>query len=229
MAGRRLTGRWAVLGALGGLLLATLVGPRLLQELSFFRVRRVEIVGLQYLAPATVMRSLKLSQDASVFDDAAPLVRRALSVPGIKAATVRRRMPGTLEIAVEEAAPVALAPRGTGLALLDANGKVLPFDPLTSAPDLPLAMGGDGVVASVLARVRDHAPDLFARVSEGWRVGPDVVLDVDGRRVWFSAQVSAEDIRAVMAVEQTLARQGRQFQELDGRYTGQVIVRGGRG
>jgi cell division septal protein FtsQ len=138
-------------------------------------------------------------------------------------------MPGTLEIAVEEAVPVALAPGRTGLSLLDAKGKVLPFDPLTSAPDLPLAVGGDGVVAAVLARVRDNAPDLFARVSEGRRVGPDVVLEVDGRRVWFGEQVSAEDIRAVMAVEQTLARQGRQFQELDGRYTGQVIVRGWRG
>jgi len=81
----------------------------------------------------------------------------------------------------------------------------------------------------VLARVQDYAPDLFARVGEGWRVGPDVVLEVDGRRLWFGAQVSAEDIRAVMAVEQNLARQGRQFQELDGRYAGQVVVRGWRG
>ncbi len=139
-------------------------------------------------------------------------------------------MPGTLQIAVEEAVPVALAPGSGGkLALLDSRGKVLPFDPLVSAPDLPLAVGGDGVVAAVLAKVRDYAPDLFARVSEGWRVGPDVVLDVEGRRFWFSAQVSAEDIRAVMAVEQALARQGRPFQELDGRYAGQVIVRGWRG
>ncbi|MGH7498236.1 MAG: cell division protein FtsQ/DivIB [Gemmatimonadales bacterium] len=229
MAGRRLTRRWVALFALGGVLLAMLVGPRVLQELSFFRVRRVEIAGLQYLAPAKIMSALKLSTDASVFDDPAPLVRRALSVPGIKSVTVQRRMPGTLEIAVEEAVPVAIAPGKGGLSLLDAAGKVLPFDPVTSAPDLPLAVNGDGVVAAVLARVRDFAPDLFARVSEGWRVGPDVVLEVEGRRLWFGAQVSSEDIRAVMAVEQTLARQGRQFQELDGRYAGQVIVRGWRG
>lgn len=134
MAGRRLTGRWVVLGTLGSVLLATLVGPRLLQELSFFRVRRVEIAGLQYLAPSRIMTALKLAPDASVFDDAAPLMRRTLAIPGIKSATVRRRMPGTLEIAVEEAVPVALAPGNGGLALLDANGKVLPFDPVTSAP-----------------------------------------------------------------------------------------------
>jgi cell division protein FtsQ len=229
VAGRRLKRRWVALAVLGGVLLATLAGPRLLQELSFFRIRRVEIGGLQYLAPATMMAALKLSPKASVFDDPAPLVRRAKSVPGIKAVAIQRRLPGTLEVTVEEAVPVALAPASGGLALLDARGKRLPFDPVTSAPDLPLAVGGDGIVAAVLARVRDYAPDLFARVSEGWRVGPDVVLEVDGRRLWFGAQVSAEDIRAVTAVEQTLARQGRQFQELDGRYAGQVIVRGWRG
>ena len=211
-------------------MLATLIGPRLLRGLGFFRVRRVEIVGLQYLAPAKIMSAIGLASSASVFDDPVPLARRALAVPGIKSAVIRRRMPGTLHIAVEEAAPVALAPGNRGsLLMLDARGKVLPFDPVTSAPDLPLAVGGDGTVAAVLARVRDYAPDLFARVNEGWRVGPDVVLEVEGRRFWFSAQVSAEDIRAVMAVEQTLARQGRPFEELDGRYAGQVIVRGWHG
>lgn len=229
MAGRGLKRSWVILVALGGLLLATLVGPQLLRGLSFFRVRRVEIAGLQYLAPTTMLSALKLSPTASVFDDPAPLARRALAVPGIKSAVIQRRMPGTLEISVEEATPVALAPGSRGLALIDDRGKVLPFDPVTSAPDLPLAVGGDGLVAGVLAKVRDFAPDLFARVSEGWRVGPDVVLEVDGRRLWFSSQVSAEDIRAVMAVEQTLARQGRTFLELDGRYAGQVIVRGWRG
>jgi cell division septal protein FtsQ len=229
VAGRGLKRSWVVLVAFGGLMLVTLIGPRLLRGLGFFRVRRVEIAGLQYLAPAKIMSAIGLESTASVFDDPAPLARRALAVPGVKSAIIRRRMPGTLQIAVEEAVPVALAPGNGGLSLLDARGKALPFDPLTSAPDLPLAVGGDGVVAGVLAKVRDYAPDLFARVSEGWRVGPDVVLDVEGRRFWFSAQVSAEDIRAVMAVEQTLARQGRPFQELDGRYAGQVIVRGWHG
>jgi len=220
---------WVVLVALGGLLAATLVGPRLLRGVGFFRVSRVEIVGVQYLAPATLVDALKLSATASVFDDPAPLARRALAVPGVKSAVIRRRMPGTLEVAIEEAAPVALAPGNGGLVLIDARGKVLPFDPVTSAPDLPVAVNGDGLVTGVLSRVRDFAPDFFGRVSEGWRVGRDVVLEVDGRRFWFGPLVSAEDIRAVTAVEQALGRQGRAFQELDGRYAGQVIVRGRRG
>jgi cell division septal protein FtsQ len=225
VAGRGLKPGWKLLGGLA-LGLALWFGlPRLLQGLDFFRVRRVEIAGLQYLDPAKVIAALKLSPKASVFDDPAPLRRRVYAMPGVNAVEVGRRLPGTLMVELVEAAPVAFASRGDGLVLLDARGRVLPFDPLRSAPDLPLAANGDAVVTGVLARVRDSDPDLFARIGAAWRVGPDVVLAVGGRRLWFGAQVSAEDIRAVMAVEQALARSGRAYQELDGRFAGQVIVR----
>ena len=225
MAGRGLKPGWKLLGGLA-LGLALWFGlPGLLRGLDFFRVRRVEIAGLQYLDPAKVIAALKLSPKASVFDDPAPLRRRVYAMPGVNAVEVGRRLPGTLEVELVEAPPVALASQGDGLALLDARGRVLPFDPLRSAPDLPVAADGDAVVTRVLARVRDSDPDLFARIGAAWRVGPDVVLEVGGRRLWFGAQVSAEDIRAVMAVEQALARSGRAYQELDGRFAGQVIVR----
>jgi cell division septal protein FtsQ len=225
VAGRGLKSGWKLLGGLG-LGLALWFGlPQLLRGLDFFRVRRVEIAGLQYLDPAKVIAALRLSPKASVFDDPAPLRRRVYAMPGVNAVEVGRRLPGTLMVELVEAPPVALASRGDGLALLDARGRVLPFDPLRSAPDLPLAANGDAVVTGVLARVRDSDPDLFARIGAAWRVGPDVVLEVGGRRLWFGAQVSAEDIRAVMAVEQALARSGRAYQELDGRFAGQVIVR----
>jgi len=225
VAGRRLKPGWPLLGAIGVGLALWFGLPPLLRGLAFFRVRQVEIAGLQYLDPAKVIAALKLSPKASVFDDPAPLRRRVYAMPGVNAAEVGRRLPGTLEVELVEAPPVALASRGDGLALLDARGRVLPFDPLRSAPDLPVAANGDAVVTGVLARVRDSDPDLFARIGAAWRVGPDVVLEVGGRRLWFGAQVSAEDIRAVMAVEQALARSGRAYQELDGRFAGQVIVR----
>ena len=228
MAGSGLKPGWKILGglALGFALWFGL--PRVLSGFTFFRVRRVEIVGLQYLDPAKVIGALKLGPKASVFDDPAPLARRVYALRGVAAVDVSRRLPGTLQIELVETAPVALASRGDGLALLDARGRVLPYDPLRSAPDLPLAANGDAVVTGVLARVRDSDPDLFARIGAAWRVGPDVVLEVGGRRLWFGAQVSAEDIRAVTAVEQSLARNGRVYQELDGRFAGQVVVRKAR-
>jgi cell division septal protein FtsQ len=200
-------------------------GPRLLRRLEFFRIRRVEIAGLQYLAPAKVMAALELDSRSSVFDDLAGAARRLKAVPGIESAELQRRLPGTLEILLEEAVPVALAPGASGMALLDSSGKVLPFDPAASAPDLPIAATPDRAVARVLATVLVNDPVLFARIRAAWRVQDDVILDLDGRRLWLGPAVTAEDIRAVMAVAQDLARQGRNYQELDGRFAGQVIVR----
>jgi cell division septal protein FtsQ len=217
--------------ALSALTLALVVWfglPSVLRRLEFFRVRRVEIAGLQYLDPTKVMGALRLSPHASVFDDAAPLVRRLRALPGVTAAHISHRVPGTLQVEVHEAVPVALTSRGDRLALVDAGGRVLPFDPLGSVPDLPVLIAGGGLVAGALARVHDYNPEFFARVDAAWRVGPDVVLEVAGRWFWFDAQPTAEDIRAVTAVEQALARRGRPFQELDGRFAGQVIVRWSR-
>ncbi len=225
MAGRGLRTGWKLLGGIGAGVALWFGLPHVLGGLGYFRVRRVEIAGLQYLDPAKVIDALQLRPTASVFDDPAPLARRVDALPGVASVDVSRRLPGTLEVAVVETPPVALASRGDGLALLDGRGRVLPYDPLRSAPDLPLAANRDALVAGVLARVREADPDLFGRVGAAWRVGPDVVLEVGGRRLWFGAQVSAEDIRAVMAVEQALARTGRTYQELDGRFAGQVIVR----
>ena len=207
--------------------LVAAAAPGILQRLDYFRVRRVEIAGLQYLAPAKVIAALGLESNATVFDDLAAAGLRLAALPGVISAEVQRRLPGTLEIQVVEAIPVALAPRSGGLAVLDSSGNVLPFDPAVSAPDLPVAATADRRIARVLARVQEHDPQMFARVRTAWRVRDDVLLDVDGRRLWFGPAVTAEDIRAVMAVAQDLARQGRNYQELDGRYAGQVIVRAG--
>jgi cell division septal protein FtsQ len=235
LANRRLNRGWfarirsrRALQVLGTLLAGILLwygAPQFLRRLDFFRIRRVEIAGLQYLAPSKVIAALELDPLSSVFDDLLAAGSGVRALPGIESAVVRRRLPGTLEIVVEEAVPVALAPRGRGMALLDSSGQVLPFDPAGSAPDLPIAARADRVVARVLAKVQEHDPVLFARIGAAWRMQDDVVLDLDGRRLWFGSAVTAEDIRAVMAVAQDLARQGLKYQELDGRFAGQVIVR----
>jgi cell division septal protein FtsQ len=225
LAGIRSRRALQVLGTLVAAALLWYGAPQLLRRFEFFRIRRVEIAGLQYLAPSKVIAALELDARSSVFDDLLAAGSGVRALPGVQSAVVRRRLPGTLEIVLEEAIPVALAPRNRGLALLDSSGQVLPFDPAASAPDLPIAGSADRVVARVLAKVREHDPLLFGRIGAAWRVQDDVVLDLDGRRLWLGSAVTAEDIRAVMAVARDLARQGRKYQELDGRFAGQVIVR----
>ena len=82
------------------------------------------------------------------------------------------------------------------------------------------------MVGRVLARVRSLDPDLFARISTAARAGDHVLVEVAGRRWRLPADVTAEVLRSVMVVAEELARQGREYEELDGRFARQVVVRG---
>ncbi len=214
----------ALLVALGGAAV-WFGGPALLRHVSFFRVRRVELVGVTSSKPDVVVRAMRLPARGNVFDDLRPYAARVLALPGIRSAEIHRRLPGTLVVVVREAPAVALAPREGRLAMVGRNGKFLAFDPAVSAPDLPLVDKPDPVVAKVLGRLQDIDPELFSRVTTASQVRGDVVLDLGGRRLWLRPDVTAEDIRAVTAAEQVLGRQGRAWAELDGRFEGQVVVR----
>jgi cell division septal protein FtsQ len=228
VAERGLTRLFWLLGAGAGALILWLVLPLGMRRLEFFRVRRVELVGLQYLDAAKVVAAARIDPRASVFDPHEPVEARLRALPGVAGVEVGFRAPGTLRIELTEAEPVALTPKGDRLAMVDRRAEVLPFDPLGSAPDLPVLIGGGRIVAAALARAKEFDPGLFARIDAAWRVGPDVVFEVGGRWFWFGSRLTAEDIRAVTAVEQALARQGRAYQELDGRFAGQVVVRKAR-
>lgn len=226
MARRRLKPGWYVLGGVALALLLWWGMPPVARRLSFFRIRRIEFNGITHLTPARLIPALQLSDSASLFDRLDGMEQRLKKVPGVISVSVHRRVPGTLRIDIREAAPVALAAGGGGaMTLVDENGRSLPFDPTVSAPDLPVMSRPDSVVAGLLARVREVDPSLFAQVSSAWRSRKDVVLQVDSKRYWFRSNASAEAILAVTAVAADLARKGREYMELDGRFAGQVVVR----
>jgi cell division septal protein FtsQ len=193
---------------------------------QFFQVRRVEFVGVEAINPADLAEALKIPANGNLFDDLSPYQKRALAFPGTRSAEVRRRLPGTLVVEVTEAQAVALAPKDGRLTMVGRNGKYLPFDPAVSAPNLPVVEKPNATVARVLGRVQEIDPELFSRVVAASQVKGDVLLDLGGRRLWLRPDVTAEVIRAVMAAEQILGQQGRAWVELDGRFAGQVVVRG---
>ena len=225
MAERRLKPGWKILGALLLSVVLWFVLPPLLGGLEFFRIRQVEVRGLKNLEASTVIKALKLPSRASVFDRVGPIEQRVRAMPGVVHAEVSRRPPGTLRVTVEEAVPVALVPSSNRLKAVDATGKVLPFDPTVGAEDLPLIRQPDSLVSRFLAKLQEVDATLYGRVSVGWRVQRDVVIQVDNQRYWFRPDATAEAIRAVTAVAQDLTRKGRAFAELDGRFAGYVVVR----
>ena len=212
-------------GALA-LVAVLLAGSRLVRRLSFFEVRRIELVGGHYLTPTAVAGALAIPAGTSIFEDKAPLEARVLGMAGVREARIARRIPGTLRVTIREAEAVALAERSGRLVLLDPRGRVLPFDPTSPAADLPLA-DPDPVVAGVLERVRETDPDLFAGIDRGSRVRQDVVLEIGGGRVFFRADATDEEIRDLVLIRDLLTRERKSWRELDARFSSRVIVRGG--
>lgn len=215
---------------LGGVLALAalwLGAPLAARQLDFFRVRRVEFAGLRYGSPEAALARLDLPRTLNLFEDLAPVERRAQSIPGVRSARVSRRLPGTLVVVVQEKVPVALVPGGGGLRLMDAAGKLLPFDPERSAPDLPVAATAAPQIGQLLAAVRRLDPALFGEVTAARLRGNDVALTVNGRQFVFRPDASIEEMRAVTLVASDLAAKGQAFDELDGRFAGCVVVRGG--
>lgn len=214
-----------ILLVVGAMAVLGIGGRPLLRRAPFFQVRQVEVVGARFLDPVEVTARLRLPDGLSLFDDLGNLASRIDSLPGVAEARVRRRWPAGLRLELREQEPVALTADQGGLALVDAAGTVLPFDPTRTPADLPIARGGPPV-ARVLAQVRATDPVLFAAVTTARRVGHDVALEVDGTRYLLRQDAGDDAIRALAAVARDLARRGRRYAELDGRFSDRVFVRG---
>jgi cell division protein FtsQ len=225
VAARGLKRSWWVAGSAAGVLGLWLLVPWMLRQADFFRLRRIEVVGVRYLPADAILRAFAAPDSANLFDDWNENRDEILGVAGVRSASVDRRLPGTLRLIITETTPVALSPGSDRMALIDADGVVLPFDPSRSAPDLPVMLAADPGTARLLARIRMVAPGFYGRISTARRVEDDVLLTFNRKRLWLSPGSSSSTIRAVVAVERDLVQRSTPFQEIDGRFADQVVVR----
>ena len=223
--------RW-VLATLGiGLLLlaaSPLWGPRLLRNLAFFRVRKVEIVGARYTAPAELLERMKIDTTRSVWDPMGPIETRVRSHPQLSDVVVTRRLPGTLVVQVTERRPVALVNSPGGLRAVDERGVRLPLDPSRTPVDAPVVMAAprDTAVYHLLSRMQREAPALYAKLSSVRSTGGDeIVLQIADLTVRAMTSVTLARLGDIDPVERDLARRQLRPAELDLRYRDQVIAR----
>lgn len=219
--------RRRALQAAAGLVTATILWfglPAVLRTLDFFRVRKVEVYGARYLSGPELVSAMGVPSTASVFDPTEAWRDDVAALEGIESVEIRRRLPGTLRVTVREAEPVGLVSHQGTLSLVDARGTVLPFLPSRAAPDLPILAGPQ--VAGVVARIRAINPDLYAELVTVARVRGHVVLEAGARRLLVRTDASVEEIQNMAAVAQEMARNGQGWRELDGRFSGIVVVRG---
>ncbi len=209
-------------------------GPLVLRRFRFFEVRRIEVVGARYIAPAAIIGSLGLTAKASVWSDTRALARRVRSLGGVEAVTVARRLPATLRVTVVETEPVALAEGPSGLVPVATDGRPLPYDPATAPVDAPIVERVEAPLLAALATVRATDLGLFADIAAARAAGGGdggVVLELEEGRLVLATPVDPAVVRAVAAVRRDLATRGQSWRELDGRYRGWVVARGvgGRG
>ena len=201
-------------------------GPLVLRQLSFFRVRKVEIIGARYVSVGEVIDRLHVDTTASIWDPTGPLAARLASHPQLRRVRVRRKLPGTLVVDVDENLPVALVGTNEGLKAYDARGVALPIDLARTPIDAPIVPRRDLGVLAFLGLLRTQAPALYDRVSEIRVVGADeLVIDLDGTPVRAMRDVSTARLAEIEPVEEDLARRGFRAAELDLRYKDQVIAR----
>lgn len=200
--------------------------PLLLRQLSFFRVRKVEIVGARYVTAGDILDRLHVDTNASVWDPTGPLERRLASHPQLRRVSVRRKLPGTLVVDIEENSPVALVATSDGMRAYDARGVALPID-LTKTPlDAPVLPRRDVGVLKLLGLLRSEAPALYDRVSEVRVVSADeLLIEFDGTPVRTMRDVTADRLAEIDPVEDDLTRRGLRAAEIDLRYKDQVIAR----
>jgi cell division protein FtsQ len=223
--------RYRVRLALAGIALllaigSPLWGPLLLRHLAFFRVRKLEIIGARYVSIGEVVDRLHVDTTRSIWDPTEPLAARLASHPQLRRVSVRRKLPGTLVVDIDENLPVALVPTNDGLRAYDARGTYLPIDLARTPIDAPVVQRRDAVLFQLLGVLRNEAPALYDRVSEIRTVGPEeVILEFSGTPVRAMRDVSAARLAEIGPVEEDLARRGLHAAEIDLRYRDQVIAR----
>ncbi len=208
------------------LLSLTWWGPPLLSTFDFFRVRRVEFVGVQYGDPAALTALLALDSTSSVWMPLEPLGDSVQTHPMVIAARVTRQLPATLVVTVEERIAVALIPSAEGLTPVDAFGQPLPINPAVAPVDVPVVTTPDSAVFGALERIRSGAPFLWSRLSSARLQGDDDLHLVLGPlEVRTRPDVTIGRLRDILPVEADLARRRLRAVEFDLRYRDQVIAR----
>ena len=201
-------------------------GPRVLAELSFFRLRRVQVVGARYVRADSIVALLEVDTTRSIWDETDELVARVRKHPQVSDVEISRRAPGTLVVTVTERVPVAFVPTARGLEPLDAAGRTLPIDPSRVNVDLPVLARRDTTVLRLLGELRERSPQIYERVSAARRVRRgEILLEMGAVTVRMMDDVSVERIGDILPVEADLARRQARVAELDLRYRDQVIAR----
>jgi len=143
-----------------------------LTALAGFRTTEITVAGRRRIPTDQIVGALGARHGDPILGlDIAAARDRLEALPGIRAAVIERRLPGSLHLVIVEREPVALWQYEGVYTLVDRDGKVIPGS-IEGFEDLPLVVGeGAGARADELLTMLSSEPDLAARVKAATRVG----------------------------------------------------------
>lgn len=138
-----------------------------------FTVQDVSLTGRHYESRARILKAVGLKRGTPIFSVSPEDIRTRLkSLPWIDEARVVRRLPDTVNIAIEERQPMALWQRKRKLVLIDTNGKPITSHGLHRFRHLIILAGKDAPEqAATLFALLGAEPELARQVVGAVRVG----------------------------------------------------------
>jgi len=143
-----------------------------LTALAGFRTTEITVAGRRRIPTDQIVTALGARHGDPILGlDIVAARDRLEALPGIRAAVIERRLPGSLHLVIVEREPVALWQYEGVYTLVDRDGKVIPGS-IEGFEDLPLVVGeGAGARADELLTMLSSEPDLAVRVKAATRVG----------------------------------------------------------
>ena len=163
-------------------------------DLPWLRVQHIRVHGNQRVHAGEIAALLEgMTGQSLVSVDLERWRSRLFASAWVADATLRRRLPGTIDVEVRERVPIGIARAGTDLYLVDAAGTVIDeYGPRYADCDLPIIDGLIATPVSVPPAVDRARGQLVSRLMSELRTRPDLAGRV--------SQIDAGDVHDVHVI-----------------------------
>ena len=218
--------------------------PGLLMTAPFLRIDAISIQGNQRISNGEVLALVGELRGQNILKADLHVYRDRLATAGwVDTVALRRVLPSTVEIILEEREPSGLARFGRQLYVIDAVGTVIaPHGPGSADVDLPIVTG----LSSSDAADDDGRLRLATQVLSALRIDPKLaaqVSEIDVRDPYDAVILLNDDPTLVRVGSERFAERVREYQELapalrthvpdidyvDMRFEGRVVIGPGSG
>ncbi len=188
----------------------------------------ISIEGLVHQAPETVLGSIGVSLGDSLLGFDATIARQRLeSLDWVVSASVQRRFPNQLAIAISERKPFAIWQQGTEYAVIDRTGAAMSGVAAAKLISLPLVTGaGAGAAVEELINQLEVNPGLKSQVRAAARVGErrwTLYLD-NGVTILLPERDWSQALAAVQRLDATQQLLSKGVAMVDMRISGRIGV-----